>query len=376
MTDACPTLEIDYAVATPYAAKVGASLQVYSHAVDTNRALPISYRWSVASPIGNFVPTNSADATFNCTASGDSVRVLITAGNGICTKTLSTIVSCSPAECGDGALDPGEACDPSVPPQNPLCLPNCTLADCGNNIVELPVETCDPPNGTTCSSLCQVLFSCGDNIVAPGEECDPPGSPTPLGICGPTCQSVPLSHCGNGILEFPETCEAPNTTTTIYATPNCGGVWGPTTAPAAGGIANDCSPITSSTCQNCGATMVEDCASLAAGCNVLGTTAETGPGLAPLGTPRAWLCNEVLDCIRDTGCAIINPLDCYCGNATADQCLQGQGNGVCRHVIERGLETPLFADIEARFQNATFGGGWAIARVNCEQAFCPTQCFP
>ena len=65
--------------------------------------------------------------------------------------------------CGDGELDPGEACDGGDD-----CRPDCTLIRCGDGIVD-DGEACD--GGDDCRPDCTEI-RCGDGIVDDGEACD------------------------------------------------------------------------------------------------------------------------------------------------------------------------------------------------------------
>jgi len=128
-------------------------------------------------------------------------------------------------------------------------------------------------------------------------------------------------------------------------------------------------PWTSATCLNCENTPAT-CA------NYLSCDAVTGN--AADGTPKSQLCKETLDCVRDSGCASDGkpPLKfCYCGSANVADCTAGKANGPCKAVLERTLEGNTFAQIAARIGNPTFGGGFAMKRVDCDQVFCRKQCF-
>lgn len=96
---------------------------------------------------------------------------------------------------------------------------------------------------------------------------------------------------------------------------------------------------------------------------------------AAAGTAKSALCNEVLDCVRTTGCAVGNGIiKCYCGTANAQDCQSGHANGVCKKQLERGLEATTFAQIARHLKDPKFGGGLAMARVDCEQQVCRAQC--
>ncbi|MBY0276059.1 hypothetical protein K2Z84_11995 [Candidatus Binatia bacterium] len=75
--------------------------------------------------------------------------------------------------CGDGILDPGEACDDHNVVNGDGCDANCTVTACGNGVVTAG-EACDDGNlvgGDGCRANCTVE-DCGDGIVDPGEACD------------------------------------------------------------------------------------------------------------------------------------------------------------------------------------------------------------
>jgi len=123
--------------------------------------------------------------------------------------------------CGNGVLDPGEACDGSdlngqtcaVGDPNPngiTCTNTCEIDRsgcgdfCGDGIQQAPSETCDGsdfggtgcsdhvPSSTggtlACTDSCQVdvtdCIVCGNNILDPGEECDTANNN------GETCDSL------------------------------------------------------------------------------------------------------------------------------------------------------------------------------------------
>jgi len=155
--------------------------------------------------------------------------------------------------------------------------------------------------------------------------------------------------CGNNIKETGELCDP------IYTVNDCG---------------KDCKAITSATCLACD--NAGDCADFT-NCSVLTTNAATGPAA---GTAKSNLCNEVLDCVRDTGCASAGNaiIKCYCGTANATDCQNGLANGACKTELERGLETTTFQQIAQRLKSTIYGGGIAMARVDCEQQICKTEC--
>ena len=159
------------------------------------------------------------------------------------------------------------------------------------------------------------------------------------------------ASCGNGMSDVGEVCDQP------FSVNDCGA---------------DCKPITGAICATCD-TADGTCKDFANCDSVAGSAPAGGPAA---GVPRKALCNEVLDCVRDSACAKDQaPIKCYCGTASASDCQAGHGNGKCKSQIERGLETTSFATITQRIGDSTYGGGVAMQRIDCDQTFCADQCF-
>ncbi|HYQ46812.1 MAG TPA: hypothetical protein VER11_32805 [Polyangiaceae bacterium] len=186
---------------------------------------------------------------------------------------------------------------------------------------------------------------CGNGQRDPGEKCD--SSAGDFG-CTPDCEFVPV--CGDGKVSPREICDPKLTVD------NCG---------------RDCRAITSDACITCDLTT--ECRDFVDCFQVAGNAAAGTPAA---GTPKAQLCNETLDCVRDSGCGGGDNriIKCYCGTATAVECQNGLGNGVCKAELQRALETTEFAQILQRFKSPQYGGGLAMARVDCEWQVCKTAC--
>ncbi len=173
--------------------------------------------------------------------------------------------------------------------------------------------------------------------------------------------------CGNGKIEGDEVCDHAGGDN--YLEDDCGDVWG--TGNGITGSTSACLEITSPGCLLCEG--ASECAELTEPLTVLGaTTATEGPAN---GRSRFALYQETLDCVRDAECAVANTLDCYCGNVSAAQCDAGNGNGACKTVLERSLETTNATEISNRLSNVTLGGGLAMARINCDKLNCEEQCL-
>ncbi|MBI1814828.1 MAG: DUF4215 domain-containing protein [Deltaproteobacteria bacterium] len=108
-----------------------------------------------------------------------------------------------PAGCGNGILEPGEACDDGNAYGFDTCEADCTLPRCGNAVLD-DSERCDDGNlidGDGCSSTCQSEGGpslCGNGFLNDGERCDD-GNNIGGDGCEPDCTYTPVSgSVGNG----------------------------------------------------------------------------------------------------------------------------------------------------------------------------------
>jgi len=116
------------------------------------------------------------------------------------TGTGTTSTGEAPPDCGDGVVDPGEACDDGFAANrdDAACLPNCAIAACGDGHVHTGVEDCDLGAGNSndyggCAPVtCLWGPRCGDGQLDPGDEqCDPGMLVDPSSEavpCAPTCR--------------------------------------------------------------------------------------------------------------------------------------------------------------------------------------------
>ena len=118
-----------------------------------------------------------------------------------------------PADCGNGTLDPGEACDDGNTASGDGCDAQCALeTDCGNGALE-GIEECDDGNtasGDGCDAQCALETDCGNGALEGVEECDD-GNTAPADGCSPQCRIEPCTAAPR------ETCRhAPSGRLTIH----------------------------------------------------------------------------------------------------------------------------------------------------------------
>ena len=169
--------------------------------------------------------------------------------------------------CGDGMLNPGEACDDGNAESGDGCAANCDAVengyacptpgeDCVSTVVcgdgkVTGTETCDDHNAESadgCSASCQLepgwvcpvigvaceAAMCGDGIIAGNEQCEDGDAPPDSGDgCDANClfedgfkcevpgQPCEPTTCNDGILEGTEACDDGNNDMGDGCTPFC-----------------------------------------------------------------------------------------------------------------------------------------------------------
>lgn len=103
--------------------------------------------------------------------------------------------ACESEFCGNGVLDPGEECD-SGSQQGAACTPECLMPRCGDGLVEAGIEACD--GGGACSSSC--------HFDVPNVPCTDPGlCPYVVwsrGFVGGNAQVLAVAHDAGGAALF------------------------------------------------------------------------------------------------------------------------------------------------------------------------------
>lgn len=136
------------------------------------------------------------------------------AGPGVGGSDAGCGEGCVPAaECGDGIIDVGEACDDGGKNATGegTCLADCSgVQICGNDIPE-GSEACDDgaENGSGddfCTADCSAIQECGNGKAEGTETCDDgPDNGSREGFCTADCNA--LQECGNGEIDGTETCD-------------------------------------------------------------------------------------------------------------------------------------------------------------------------
>ena len=112
----------------------------------------------------------------------------------------STTVATTGGSCGDGVVDPGEACDDGNTNNTDPCTNTCEHAVCGDSFVHEGEEQCDDgnqDNADECTNDCTFPAKCGDGTVQADEECDD-GNQDNADACTNSCKDA---SCGDGIVQ-------------------------------------------------------------------------------------------------------------------------------------------------------------------------------
>ncbi len=138
-----------------------------------------------------------------------------------CGRTGLVVAGHDAGTCGDGIVNPGEACDDGNAVDTDGCTTRCTNARCGDGLVQVG-EACDDGNTNdydACTTRCEVA-RCGDGLLQPGEACDD-GNRVDTDACLSTCA---VARCGDGVVHAGvELCDGTPAPCTAHCTvPTCG----------------------------------------------------------------------------------------------------------------------------------------------------------
>jgi cysteine-rich repeat protein len=155
-------------------------------------------------------------------------NVLVQCAQNIQIRAECTQGSCDPVlaicvgVCGDGTVDPAEACDDGrnnsdITPN--ACRTDCTAPICGDEVADPEFgEDCDPPGKFACDDVCQEIVLCGDGFIRGDEQCDDGNN-----INGDDCKNdCSLNVCGDASLRLGvEECDDGNDDPTDFCTLGC-----------------------------------------------------------------------------------------------------------------------------------------------------------
>ncbi len=159
-----------------------------------------------------------------------------TSSSSSSSSTSSTGGSGGMATCGNGMMEPGEACDDGFTTACGDCNADCsapgTGSTCGDGVVCEDTEVCDDGFTTACGdcnetcTLTGTGSTCGDGDVCPDTEACDDGFTTSCGACNDTCTAPGTgSTCGdNTVCPDTEMCDDGNTlpcSPTALCSANC-----------------------------------------------------------------------------------------------------------------------------------------------------------
>ena len=163
-----------------------------SSAVGSETAEPDDTSTNTSTGAGESSSTSGSDAT-----TGDPGTSTTSGTTDESTGDPGTSTGPGPVTlCGDGKVDPGEACDNGQ--ETVLCDGDCTPVACGDaHVNKAAGEECDDGNVDEtdgCRSNCK-LPKCGDAILDDGEACDD-GNAADADGCDNDCTKSVWEHAG------------------------------------------------------------------------------------------------------------------------------------------------------------------------------------
>lgn len=354
----------------------GGSASYHNASITTTAGSTLVAHWSNGQPLVatkatsgrrivglNFYPPSTDSRGDFWVASTDGGRLM---GNAL--------LWAAAGDCGNGAIDPGEACDDADTSSGDGCSDQCQLeggfncagapsacsAVCGDGLI-LGGENCDDGNvasGDGCSALCAVETgydgctgapsvctpTCGDSLVVFGEPCDD-GDFVPGDGCSATCTlepgytcsgapSVCSATCGDGIPAGLEECDDGNLVDDDGCSDNCVEEETFTCSGAPSVCSTDCgngSVDVGETCDDGARVNGDGCSKV---CQV-----DTGWGCTGAPSSCAPICGDGL---------IIGGEECDDGNTDAGDCCSSNcvfepGNAACLAGGEAAVVTGWFA---------------------------------
>ncbi len=417
--NSCPSIA-SYLLSSTQVAP-GGVIDLSATGSDRDPSLTLAFSWSTTNG-GSFLDSAAATTKFTCPpapAKGPHI-LTVTVANGLSTDPLacnssgaqeSIQVLCVDPKCGNGSVDPGEACDhgSSNGSATDSCTFTCTSNTCGNGMIDAgegcddgaanngpgkrcsiacvltPVcgdtkkdgtEQCDDGNLVSfdgCSSTCKTETPvCGNNQKEAGEACDD-GNLVNFDGCSATC-TIETATCGNGAKEAGEGCDDGNLVNFDGCSASC-----QIETPVCGNNQKE----TGEACDDGNLTNLDGCSST---CKVesacfqceetnRGGTCQQDMGCENLTGADKTLCLGMLNCmIANPTCWATNPNKCLCGTATGTTCATAP-NGVCKDQAAAAAKTVTAGVTDwtatgLRFFSLTYPVGHATTQITCDIAAC------
>ena len=166
---------------------------------------------------------NADDLAPGSSATAELVRVIDAETTNTAEATAQGLTASDPSTvhvffCGDGNVDPGEACDDGNADNTDNCTNTCEFPRCGDGFTQ-GNEACDDgntDNTDNCTNACE-LAKCGDGFTQGNEACDD-GNLDNTDECTNACE---LPRCGDGFTQGNEACDDGNTDNTDNCTNAC-----------------------------------------------------------------------------------------------------------------------------------------------------------
>lgn len=118
-----------------------------------------------------------------------------------------------------------------------------------------------------------------------------------------------------------------------------------------------------------------DCAERLSACMDADDLAAAGPAE---GESKAELCQDVLDCVRQTGCGDneVDVYQCYCApDSSVDECTAGAVGGPCQEIVEAAAESTDPVLVSQRWLDPAYASGRAFRLIRCDRRYCVDVCF-
>jgi hypothetical protein len=340
---------------------VGPDTQAVGHVIGLDAAIETgsTIQWTIATGpgTGTFGSSTTASTGFTCTGPGAVSIQLVLAKNN-CTTTKSYSVTCVGGSTGTGgATGAGGASAGGAPAGG---APAGGAPAGGAPAGGAPAGGA-PAGGAPAGGAPAGGAPAGGAPAGGAPAGGAPAGGAPAGGAGGAPSGCPSNSIVNGT-------GAGQVCSTAFTVDECG---------------LNCAQITTPACITCeeadiaaGNGCYDDASGSNDGSSLLNISAAIGFN-GGTSTPAQVIAGEdMLSCIRTSGCAKNSPVftGCFCGTS-ASCTTPGSANGPCVSKIQAALGTTDPGTIGARFIDASFAGGVVDQRLACDKTQCASSCF-